>query len=114
MEIREAIDLLESQEHVLGERGQWFYIKEYKVEVYLRVSNRYLKDSWVKSLDVEARNCEFVHQGYFRAFLVDLESCTDRTIYVKGMNNSTLCEFLILRGYDLDDMMDSVYLLRSV
>jgi hypothetical protein len=88
---------------------QWFYFKEYHLNIYIRITNRYINGKFVNIIDLSTIEIEesFRNKGYFTKFLIYVELIAteyNRLIYVESILNSILMDFLLNRGYLVANM----------
>lgn len=74
------------------------------LEVYLRITQRYINRRIVKTIDLATINVieDKQNQGVFRRFLSGMEALAedlDRVIYIENVLNPRFAEFFRRRGY---------------
>ena len=82
---------------------QW--LKTAKVEVYVRITQRYDGGYKLESIDIaniNITNATDRGQGWFKKFITQVEDTatkSGRSVYVENVSNERLAHFLINRGY---------------
>lgn len=83
---------------------KWIHIPRYHLNVYFRVTSRYLDGKLVDTLDIATIEVDFRHQcqGNFTRFIAEVETIAakyNRYVYVESILRGFLFDSLLKRGY---------------
>ena len=82
----------------------WLYFPEYYLNIYLRITKRYINGTFHNSIDLATisvdEDCR--NQGHFTRFLNHVEQVADksgRIVYIESIVNKQFKKFLLKSGY---------------
>jgi hypothetical protein len=81
------------------------WLKNKKVEVYVRITQRYVDDTFVESIDIaniDIKKERNQGKGWFTGFITQVEelaATSSRCVYIESIVSERFANFIIKRGY---------------
>lgn len=93
---------------LLSKGRNWIEVKEFSLNVYMRVTERYVKGKRVETLEIGTVEVDTGERGKgnFKKFLKKVEEIgkdLKRIVFIENVLEPRLCKFLQERGYEVVD-----------